>query len=187
MASNSLGELKVVTPLAADPVSLSEFKSYAHITYTDDDTVLGLILKSAIDVCQQFAGKSFGVVVYQLAFSTSGRGINFPMGPVASVDSVEYQYCGCCGGSPSDTYDDITADELTKWKFDLDEQRFYGDEGKFIVQYTTDASLVNDKVETAIKAQAKWMWDNRETDQKVSLSPIAKSLLTDLVSGNRML
>jgi hypothetical protein len=188
MSSNSLGKPKVITPLVADPVTLSEFKDYAHITYTDDDTALLSILKTAIDMCQQLAGKSFGEVVYQLAFSTSGRGINIPMGPIVSVDSVEYKFAGCCGETPSATYDDITADENTKWKFDVDRQRFFGDEGDYIIEYTTDDSLVTDKVKTAIKTQAKWLWDNRESDeQKMSYSPIAKNLLTDLIEGDRML
>jgi hypothetical protein len=47
---------------------------------------------------------------------------------------------------------------------------------------------VTDKVKTAIKTQAKWLWDNRESDeQKMSYSPIAKNLLTDLIEGDRML
>jgi hypothetical protein len=181
MAGNSIniGYPKLVTDLVTEPVSLTDFKSYAHITYTDDDTVLTAIVKSARIFLEKYSGKSFGEKVFEIVFSTSGRGINLPNGYVESLDVIEYREEWCCGSAPDWT--DITAD-TDEWSLVGD--RFFGGEGEYQITYTTNGDALTEDIKTAIKAQAKYMWDNKDSD---TISPIAKMLVSGLISGDRML
>lgn len=181
MSSNHIytGYPKVTTDLATEPVTLSEFKAYAHITYTDDDTVLTAIVKSARLALENFTGKSFGTKTIEVIFGTSGKGINLPKGPVDAITTIEYLEGGCCGqASGWETYTGL---------YGVIGDRFCAPENDYKITYTT-AFTVTEDIKTAIKAQALHMWENRGDDAKAgSISPLAKTLIFPYVNGANLL
>jgi uncharacterized phiE125 gp8 family phage protein len=180
MTGNSIypGYPIVTTDLTAEPVTLAEFKSYAHITYSDDDTVLTAILKSARIALENYTGKSFGAKTLNIIFSTSGRGINLPKGPVSEVTALEYRAPGCCGVVPG-------------WEAYLDQQwnltgnRFFAPAGEYKATYKTAWTLPED-VKTAIKEQALYLWENRNSD-KGQIAPLAKTLIYPYINGENLI
>jgi hypothetical protein len=169
----------VTADLAAEPVTLAEFKSYAHVTYTDDDTVLTAILKSARIFLENYTGKSFGEKTIQIALGTSGRGINLPKGPVSAIEgTIQYLAGGCCGYAAG--WEDYTG------MYQLLGDRFCAPTGDYKFSYTT-AFTVTEDVKTAIKEQALYMWENRNSDKANSIAPLAKTLILPYVSGANLL
>jgi uncharacterized phiE125 gp8 family phage protein len=181
MSSNHIytGYPKVTSDLTSEPVTLAEFKSYAHVTYSDDDTVLTAILKSARIALENYTGKSFGAKTIEIIFGTSGRGINIPKGPVSEVTALEYRAPGCCGAMPG-------------WEAYLDQQwnltgnRFFAPEGEYKMTYKTAWTLPED-VKTAIKEQALYMWENRNSDKALPIAPLAKTLVFPYINGENLL
>jgi hypothetical protein len=169
----------VTADLTAEPVTLAEFKSYAHITYSDDDTVLTAILKSARIALENFTGKSFGTKTIQIALGTSGRGINLPKGPVNAIEgTIEYLAGGCCGYAAG--WEEYTG------QYQIFGTRFCAPEGDYKFSYTTAWTLPED-VKTAIKEQALWMWENRNSDKASNIAPLAKTLVFPYVNGENLL
>ena len=180
MSSNHIytGYPKVTTDLASEPVTLAEFKSYAHVTYTDDDTVLTAILKSARITLENYTGKSFGTKTIECVFGTSGKGINLPKGPVNTVTAIEYLSGGCCGyASGWETY---------SGQYAVIGNRFCAPENDYKVTYTT-AWVLPEDVKTAIKEQALYLWENRNNDKAQGIAPLAKTLIQPYINGENLL
>jgi uncharacterized phiE125 gp8 family phage protein len=169
----------VTSDLASEPVTLAEFKSYAHVTYSDDDTVLTAILKSARIFLENYTGKSFGTKTIEVALGTSGRGINLPKGPVSAITGdIEYLEGGCCGHA--------AGWEVYTGQYALLGERFCAPEGDYKFSYTTAWTLPED-VKTAIKEQALYMWENRNSDKAQHIAPLAKTLVFPYVNGANLL
>jgi hypothetical protein len=169
----------VTSDLASEPVSVADFKSYAHITYSDDDTVLTAIVKSARIFLENYTGKSFGTKTIQIALGTSGRGINLPKGPVDAITGdIEYLAGGCCGyASGWETY---------TGQYQIFGNRFCAPEGDYKFSYTTAWTLPED-VKTAIKEQALWMWENRGNEKAATIAPLAKTYIFGYINGENLL
>lgn len=110
--------LKLVTPPAAEPVTLAEAKQQARIDIADDDSFVSALIVAARQWAESYTGRAFIAQIWQvwlddapgagdeLAFGVSDlsradRGfILLPRAPLISVDSVQ-------------TYDD--SDAATLW------------------------------------------------------------------------
>lgn len=117
-----------------EPVTVLEFKDHAYIDADTDDNLLELYLKAArIDV-ENYLQKSLGVRTIQLLAQRLPNNYRLPWGPVESVDTADYTNFG---------------DILIEGGTDL------------TIEYTTNASLVNDSIKQAIYKRAFDYYENR--------------------------
>ncbi|MDX9690354.1 MAG: hypothetical protein EOM37_04820 [Proteobacteria bacterium] len=100
----------LVTPPASEPVTLTDFKTHARITSTQDDPLLTGLLKAARQWCEHYTRRAFIHQVWELALSTppSKESVTLPRTPLAEVVSVQL-------------YDED--DQLTNWI----SNNYYGD------------------------------------------------------------
>lgn len=117
-----------------EPVTVAELKDHAYIDAETDDNLLALYLKAArIDV-ENYLQKSLGVRTIQLLAQRLPKNYRLPWGPVDYIDS-----------------DDLTlfGDILIEGGTDL------------TIDYTTNASLVNDSIKVAIYQTAFNIYEDR--------------------------
>lgn len=117
-----------------EPYSLEEFKDHAYIDADTDDNLLQLYLKAArIDV-ENYLQKSLGVRTITLLAQRLPKNYRLPWGPVESIATADFTLFG-----------DILLE---------------GGEN-VTIEYTTNASLVNDSIKQAIYKRAFDYYENR--------------------------
>lgn len=137
-----------------EPVSVEEFKAHGYIDTDTDDSLLDLYLKAArIDV-ENYLQKSLGIRTIRLMALKLPTNYRLPWGPVETIVSSGFTNFGNIlieGGT------DVT------------------------VEYTTNASLVNDSIKGAIYKQCFNYYENRDsnvmTTQGTSLESVTKVIL----------
>lgn len=85
-------KLTVVTPPATEPLSLVEVKEYLRIDGTDQDAVLGAIIKAARRFCENVQRQAYITQTLELALDAWPREahITLPRAPLRSVTAVTY-------------------------------------------------------------------------------------------------
>ncbi len=82
-------DVKIVTDLASEPVSLSEAKSYLNVDTNNWDTLIGLLISSARTKMERYTGCSFAPKSLVATFMQTANEIEIPYGPVISLTSVK--------------------------------------------------------------------------------------------------
>ena len=119
-------QIKINSTTGSEIVSTSEFKSYARISTTADDTLIGNIIKQARIWCENYISRD--IVAKNRTYyvdETSGI-IDIPFGPIASISSVTID------GS---AYTGYTMEGLDNETMDLD-----GPADKVKITYITSGS-----------------------------------------------
>jgi len=83
----------LVTAPAAEPVSLSEVKTYLRIATADDDTLLTALISAARQWAERYTGRAFITQTWQVALDsppTDSNAVSLPRAPLQSVASVTY-------------------------------------------------------------------------------------------------
>ena len=90
----------LVTPPAAEPVSLADAKAFLKVDSTDDDNLITLLISSARRSAEEYAKRSFITQTWKLTmdgfdvheddppYLVSSNTIDLPRGPVQSVSSL---------------------------------------------------------------------------------------------------
>lgn len=85
---------KVVTPVAAEPVTTAEAKLHCRVDTTADDTLFDALVVAAREFAEHYTGRAFAAQTLELALDTfpdcNADWIDLDMPPVASVSSVKY-------------------------------------------------------------------------------------------------
>lgn len=165
--------LKQITPPALEPVSLSDFKLQAHITFTEQDALYTSYLKAGRMVAEDYQRKSFITQIWELSLDIVPHNpIKLLRGPVQSLVSVKV-YDGDNTESTVDNSNffldnsgDVARLSLTDdggWPI-LD----YRYTSCVVIRYTTGygltASEVPEYIKQAILLYASHMDDNRAGD-----------------------
>ena len=117
-----------------EPVTLQDFKDHAYIDTDTDDNLLALYLKAArIDV-ENYLQKSLGIRTITLLAQRLPKNYRLPWGPVESIEGTDFTLFG-----------DILKEGGTN----------------VTIEYTTNASLVNDSIKQAIYKRAFDYYENR--------------------------
>lgn len=82
---------KIITPPAAEPVSLELAKAHMKVSNAVEDTLVELYVKAAREHCEAITGARFIHQTWELALDAFPDGaIELPGYPLSSVTSVEY-------------------------------------------------------------------------------------------------
>ncbi len=81
-------QIKINSTTGSEIVSTSEFKDYARISGTTDDSLIAIILKQARIWCENYISRDI-VAKNRTYFIDETNGIfDLPFGPIASISSV---------------------------------------------------------------------------------------------------
>ena len=119
-----LREIKIISETGSEPVSLSDAKNFLKVDYTDDDTLIGALIKQARLWCENYLSKD--IVAKQRKYyvpKTNGT-FDLPFAPVASIDEVKID------GSATTDYEMLGLNEETI-------ELGAGEAEQVVVKYTT--------------------------------------------------
>ena len=134
-----------------EPWSLVDFKDHGYIDTDTDDNLLNLYLKAArIDV-ENYLQRSLGIRTIELLALRLPKNYRLPWGPVESITGTDFTLFG---------------DILIEGGTDV------------TIEYTTNASLVNDSIKQAIYKQAFNYYENRDSNQAPGLESVTKVILS---------
>ena len=172
-------------------VPTSEFKSYARIETSDDDTVIAEMIKAARKKCEAFINRDIVAKTRSLFISNlkpageygdlyrKKAKIVLPFAPITAITSVQTQASD--GTLTSITYDSYGWED----KY-LEVASSYNKNIKIV--YTT-TGLSNDDIKIAIKQLAATYYDNRSDFVQANINTIptnAQSMLDPYVYFNEV-
>ena len=139
-------QIKINSTTGSEIVSTSEFKDYARISNSADDTLIGIIIKQARIWCENYISRDI-VAKNRTYYLDKTNGIfDIPFGPIASISSVTVD---------GTTVTDYTMEGLDNETIDLD-----GPAEKVKVTYIT-SGLDDELLQQAVKQFAVTLYDNR--------------------------
>ena len=144
-------QIKINSTTGSEIVSTSEFKNYARISTTADDTLIGNIIKQARIWCENYISRDIVAKNRTYYVDVTSGIIDIPFGPIASISSVTID------GS---AYTGYTMDGLDNETMDLD-----GPADKVKITYIT-SGLDDELLQHAILQLGTTLYDNR-SDFKV--------------------
>lgn len=93
---NLLLDTEIIQDYTTEPVSVATAKAYMKVNFTDDDTLIELLIKNARIWLENYTGKAYGTRSIKLTIEmTAGEWYDLP-GPVQSLDSIDtgdYAFC----------------------------------------------------------------------------------------------
>ena len=175
--------IKVITPPASLPVTLSEVKAFANVTINDDDTLLTSLLTAAVAKTENRTGRRLITQTLELyldGFPGATGEINLP-GPVASITSVKYIDTDGDEQTLAGTgyvLDAVSNPARLVPAFEEEWPETRGQNNAVVIRFVTGtaAADVPEMIKTYIKACVAWQYDNRDGD------PFEK--LVGLIDGN---
>lgn len=88
-----IGAISCTSAPAVEPLSTAETKVYLRIDHSDEDTLVGSLIKVAREVCEKFTNRQLITATYTLklpAFPASTDRIYFSRSPLQSITSITY-------------------------------------------------------------------------------------------------
>lgn len=82
--------LTLVTPPAAEPVTLAEAKAHLRVEVTDDDAIITALIAAARALAEQETGRSLITQTWRRTHDQFPDSVRLDRGPVQSVTSVKY-------------------------------------------------------------------------------------------------
>lgn len=82
--------LSVVTPSASYPVTLAEAKAQCRVDGTDEDALINGLIAAATAHVEERTGRTLIDRVYLVTFDAFSDRMVLPVGPVMTVDGVDY-------------------------------------------------------------------------------------------------
>jgi len=139
-------QIKINSTTGSEIVTTNEFKTFARINYSDDDTLIASILKQARIWCENYISRDI-VAKNRTYFVPKTDGVfDIPFGPIASISSVTIE-------GVANT--DYTMDGLDNETIDLD-----GPADDVKVTYVT-SGLDDELLQQAILQLAATYYDHR--------------------------
>tara|TARA_R100000654_G_scaffold3137_1_gene10903 strand:+ start:24002 stop:24511 length:510 start_codon:yes stop_codon:yes gene_type:complete len=152
-------QIKINSTTGSEIVTTSDFKSYARINYTDDDSMIAKILVKARIWCENYISRDI-VAKNRTYYLDSTQGVfDLPFGPVASISSV--------------TIDGVANTDFTTPGLDNETVDIDGPGDKVKVTYIT-SGLDDNLLEQAILQLASTYYDFRhdfEVGKAVNIIP----------------
>lgn len=139
-------QIKINSTTGSEIVTASEFKSYARINYSDDDSMIDKMLVQARIWCENYISRDI-VAKNRTYYLDETQGVfDLPFGPVASISSV--------------TIDGVANTDYTTPGLDNETVDIDGAGDKVKVTYIT-AGLDDNLLQQAVLQLAATYYDNR--------------------------
>ena len=167
--------VKLVTDVVSELLSVADLKEHLRITFSDDDTYLGNLIKASRKAIENYCIISIGSQTRELLYDgCSFDEMELPYGPCIAVTLAEYKIDYGSYGSlvPTDDYDVDGLDYKTFTPFTTN---------RFRVTYTTGITTLPDDLKNAWMRLASYYYENRGDTSK-----IPDELKNDLNSYKRL-
>ena len=82
--------LQIVTPPAAEPITLSQAKAHLRVDGSDEDTYITSLIRIAREYAEHDASRAFATQTVKETFPAFADSFELARGPVVSVSSVKY-------------------------------------------------------------------------------------------------
>lgn len=151
---------------ATEPVSASEFKTFARIDGADEDTLIDALLKTARQMAEDYCERSFITQTWKLYGNNFPTEILIPRGKVISITSVKYTTTTALDTTFTDFTSSLQNDigvivPNDSWP-DTDAEVPNSVEIVYTAGYGA-ASAVPESIKTAIKMIASDLFENRQS------------------------
>lgn len=81
---------KITAEPSVEPLTLTEAKAHLRVDFTDDDTYIDTIIKSARKVCEKYCNIVFITQTWRQNENNFGAYIDLSVSPVQSVTTIKY-------------------------------------------------------------------------------------------------
>lgn len=156
-----------------EPVEVSDFKTYAKIDYSTEDSLITSLLKASRSIVEAYIKRKTTTSTVTVDYDETSNRIYLPYLPIISVTSVKVL-------ERDDTETDLTADTDYYVNGDYIEIEKYGRRLEIVYDagYGANASDVPEGIKTAIKELTLQAYDQRgEYEQRPTLTNTVKILL----------
>jgi uncharacterized phiE125 gp8 family phage protein len=83
--------IRLITPPAAEPITLTEAKAHLRVDHTDDDVLISALIQASRVYCEQFTGRAFITQTWEEVIDIFPvNEIMIPLPPLQSVTSIKY-------------------------------------------------------------------------------------------------
>jgi uncharacterized phiE125 gp8 family phage protein len=82
--------LRLITPPAAEPVTLAEARLHLRADSTDEDTLITSLITAAREECEQKIERSLMTQTWELTQDAFSRVVVLPRPPIVSITSIKY-------------------------------------------------------------------------------------------------
>ena len=185
-------KIKIITPPATEPVTLTQAKAHMRVDYSTDDTYITSLIQTAREYCESFQNKAYITQTLEIALDTFPCDeIRLPRPPLASVTSIKYYDLNDVEAtvSSSDYFVDTYAEPGT---INLNYNTYWPvttlrPTNAVIVRYIAGGSTVSNKIKHAIMLLVNHWYENREVVSRVMvLDKETKFAVTSLLSQDRV-
>lgn len=164
-------DIKLVTDVASELLTLTDVKAHLYITHTNDDTYLTYLITRARKQIENYCSIAIGSQTrVWVADFTGNVETQIPFQPVISVDQVSEK-------TDFSTYTLVTVG--TAYDVDGEHEKtftpFYN--GRFKVEYTTGYTTCPDDLKQGWLCQIAYLYENRGDESKQGLTEVAKDLI----------
>ena len=168
-------DLKLVTDVATELLTISDVKSHLYITHSNDDDYLTALITRSRKQIQNFIKKAIGSQEWVWVIDAVGsEELQIPYQPVITVDLVSEK-------TDFQTYEPIVLS--TAYDTDGEHEKtftpFYS--GRFKVEYTTGYTTLPDDLKQAWLIQINHLYENRGDVKEQGLSEMAKDILAPYI------
>jgi uncharacterized phiE125 gp8 family phage protein len=168
--------LRLITPPADEPLSLSEVKANLHIDHTDDDAVLTQIIAEAREWMEDRVQQKFMTQTWELVIDYfPANEVLFPIRPVQSITGVFYRDTD--GVEQTVLADDYYLDNLSSdaWLFPVSDVAWPTDlldavnavRIRFVAGYES-AARVPGAIKRALHLKVRELYEETDTVQAVN-------------------
>lgn len=154
-------ESKVTTAVASELLTAADIKDAMRITFTDDDTLLGDLIKAARQAIEKHCSISIGTQTITSTLDLNGwEEIELPFGPVQSITTVTYKsdFATYSAAIASEDYDTDGVDYLTFTPFTS---------GRWKIVYQTGYSTLPDDLKSFWIRLVTFYYENRGDSGKI--------------------
>ncbi len=185
-----MGGLTQSTAPSVEPVTVSEFKTYARVDGTDDDVLIESLVEAARDYAEEYQSRQLITATWTQTFDAfPDEEILLARSPAQSVSSITYvDTAGTSQTWSSDYYDVETSGEVGRVQpaygevFPTTRDQMEAVTVTFVAGYGDATTDVPESTKTAIKILALHWYESREpviTGVTVTNVPMSVNLLLD--------
>lgn len=153
-----------LTTKGADPVGLSDMKTYMKLDACSDDNLIEGMIGAATEWGEKYTGREFTVNIWKLEIDCFEARIEVRRSPVDTIDKVSHLVNALPVTVPSSVYylkkgtfiSEILLNDGQDWPTDTDER-----EQAIIIDFTTEQFRCGDSINNAIMRHVSFWYKNR--------------------------